>query len=82
MNDIPLLAPLRQSADPKAVDQIELLIEHAPDRDLNRINALAFATGALAVLRLTTSSNLVGCCTGKSEGLKPFKILSTNPTLR
>ena len=44
MNDIPLLAPLRQSADPKTVDQIELLIEHAPDRDLNRINALAFAT--------------------------------------
>jgi class 3 adenylate cyclase len=44
MNDIPLLAPLRQSADPKTVDQIELLIEHSPDRDLNRINALAFAT--------------------------------------
>src|SRR4051795_10611608 len=43
MNDIPLLAPLRQSADPKAIDQIEHLIQHAPDRDLNRINALAFA---------------------------------------
>src|SRR3954464_12478146 len=44
MNDLPLLAPLRQSADPKAIDQIEHLIQHAPDRDLNRINALAFAT--------------------------------------
>src|SRR5215218_979026 len=44
MNDISLLAPLRQSADPKAIDQIEHLIQHAPDRDLNRINALAFAT--------------------------------------
>src|SRR3954463_15978945 len=43
MNDIPLLAPLRQSADPKAIDQIEHLIEHGPDRDLNRVNALAFA---------------------------------------
>src|SRR3954464_6749977 len=43
MNDLPLLAPLRQSADPKAIDQIEHLIQHAPDRDLNRINALAFA---------------------------------------
>jgi hypothetical protein len=43
MNDIPLLAPLRQSADPKVVDQIEHLVEHAPDRDLNRINAWAFA---------------------------------------
>ena len=44
MNDIPLFASLRQSADPKAIDQIEHLIQHAPDRDLNRINALAFAT--------------------------------------
>jgi len=43
MNDIPLLAALRQSADPKAVDRIEQLIEHGADRDLNRINALAFA---------------------------------------
>src|SRR5262249_34711077 len=30
---------------------------------------------ALAVLRLITSSNLVGCCTGRSEGLKPLRIL-------
>ena len=43
MNDIPLLAALRQSADPNAVDRIEQLIEHGADRDLNRINALAFA---------------------------------------
>src|SRR5829696_7952273 len=43
MDDIPLLAALRQSADPKAVDRIEHLIEHGADRDLNRINALAFA---------------------------------------
>jgi hypothetical protein len=26
---------------------------------------------ALAILRLMTSSNLVGACTGKSEGLAP-----------
>src|SRR5262249_17839703 len=32
---------------------------------------------ALAVLRLITSSNFVGCSTGKSAGLEPFKILST-----
>src|SRR5262249_5012944 len=31
---------------------------------------------ALAVFRLMTSSNLVGCSTGKSAGLAPFKILS------
>ena len=32
---------------------------------------------ALAVLRLMTSSNLVGCSTGKSAGLAPLRILST-----
>ena len=30
-----------------------------------------------AVLRLITSSNFVGCSTGKSAGLAPFRILST-----
>src|SRR5258705_1562617 len=32
---------------------------------------------ALAVLRLITSSYLVGCSTGRSEGLVPLRILST-----
>jgi hypothetical protein len=32
---------------------------------------------ACAVLRLITSSNLVGCSTGRSPGFAPFKILST-----
>jgi hypothetical protein len=32
---------------------------------------------ALAVLRLMTNSNLVGCSTGRSAGLAPFRILST-----
>jgi|SRR5437660_4428331 len=32
---------------------------------------------AFAVLRLMTSSNLVGCSTGRSAGFAPFKILST-----
>jgi hypothetical protein len=31
----------------------------------------------LAVFRLITSSNLVGCSTGKSAGLAPLRILST-----
>ena len=35
---------LRQSAKPKPVAAIQKLIEDAPDRDLCRINALAFAT--------------------------------------
>jgi hypothetical protein len=32
---------------------------------------------ALAVFMLITSSNLVGCCTGRSAGLAPLRILST-----
>jgi hypothetical protein len=32
---------------------------------------------ALAVLRLRTSSNFMGCSTGSSAGLAPFRILST-----
>ena len=32
---------------------------------------------ALAVLRLITSSNFVGCCTGRSAGVAPLRILST-----
>jgi hypothetical protein len=32
---------------------------------------------ALAVLRLMTSSNFVGCSTGRSAGFAPFRILST-----
>src|SRR5262249_47791328 len=31
-----------------------------------------------AVLRLITSSNFVGCSTGRSAGLAPFRILSTS----
>src|SRR5205809_3390146 len=38
-----LLNALRQSAKPKPVSAIEELIQEAPDRDLCRINALAFA---------------------------------------
>ena len=32
---------------------------------------------ALAPLRMTMNSNLVGCCTGRSAGLAPLRILST-----
>src|SRR5262245_25427048 len=37
---------------------------------------------ALAVLRLITSSNFVGCSIGMSPGLVPFKILSTKTAQR
>jgi hypothetical protein len=39
----PLFATLRQSADADAVAAIERLVREAPDRDLCRINPLAFA---------------------------------------
>ena len=32
---------------------------------------------ALAVFKLITNSNFVGCCTGRSAGLAPLRILST-----
>ncbi len=32
----------------------------------------------LAVFRLTTSTNFVGSCTGRSAGLRPLRILSMN----
>src|SRR5262249_27553709 len=35
------------------------------------------SSSALAVLRLITNSNLVGCSTARSAGLVPFNILST-----
>src|SRR5262245_38270383 len=34
---------------------------------------------ALAVLRLTTSSYLVGACTGRSAGFSPLRMRSTEP---
>src|SRR6516225_5612975 len=37
---------------------------------------------ALAVLRLITSSNRVGCTTGSSAGLAPLRILSTRAAAR
>ncbi len=37
---------------------------------------------ALAVLRLITSSNFVGCSTGRSPGLAPCRILATEVAAR
>lgn len=40
-----LFATLRQAADPHTVECIETVVVQGSDRDLNRINALAFADG-------------------------------------
>src|SRR5690242_8513727 len=43
----------------------------------SRMDSGMVMSSALAVFRLTTKSNLVGCSIGKSPGLAPFRILST-----
>src|SRR5207237_2395759 len=47
-----------------------------------RIEGGTVRPSAFAVLRLTTSSNRVGCSTGRSAGLAPLRILSTYPAER
>src|SRR6185436_15469377 len=47
-----------------------------------RIDCGTVRPSALAVLRLMTSSNLVGCSTGRSAGLAPLRILSTKYAAR
>src|SRR6516225_4575374 len=42
-----------------------------------RIDGGTVRPSAFAVFRLTTNSNRVGCWTGRSAGLVPFRILST-----
>src|SRR2546430_14243213 len=48
----------------------------------NRIDVGSSMPIALAVLRLTTSSNFVACSTGRSAGEGPFSIFSTKAAER
>ena len=48
----------------------------------NRIDDGNVRPRALAVLRFRTSSNFVGCSTGRSAGLAPLRILSTKVAAR
>jgi len=47
-----------------------------------RIRCGIVSPSAAEVFRLTTSSNRVGCSTGRSAGLAPFRILSTSVAAR
>ena len=58
----------RRSAEAVARNRLAEVIH------LNRSTA---SPSGFAVFRLITSSNLVGCSTGRSPGLAPFRILST-----
>src|SRR6202035_4383679 len=42
-----------------------------------RVEGGTVRSSASAVLRLTTSSKVVGCCTGRSAGLAPARIFPT-----
>jgi hypothetical protein len=55
-------------------DDINILVPRATRA---RIKGGIVKPSAFAVLRLMTSSNLVGCWTGRSAGFAPFRILST-----
>jgi len=74
-----LLRPRRERPRRRAAEQRD---ELAPPHSITS-SARASSMGgtsrprALAVLRLITSSNFVGCCTGKSTGFAPFR---TRPT--
>jgi hypothetical protein len=66
-----LFAPNRKSA-----------IENVKFHLMTRFARSSTRTGIVspicfAALRLMMNSNFVACCTGKSAGLAPFKILST-----
>jgi len=71
--------------DPSATDNGDELspVDHGMISSARTKNDWGIVSpSALAVLRLITSSNLVGCSTGRSAGLAPLRILSTNVAAR
>src|SRR5262249_53228232 len=61
----------------------ELAPSHSITSSASRRNGSGIVRpSAFAVLRFTTSSNLVGCSTGRSAGRVPCKILCTYPAAR
>src|SRR5215510_1593039 len=65
---------------PACLQKLAALVEHGYSMTLfawSRSVCGIVIPNTAAVLRLMTSSNFVGCCTGRSPGLAPFRILST-----
>jgi hypothetical protein len=73
---------------PKLSKQTSRLGSPVPDSDIGRLHSITSSArassvggisrpSALAVIRLMTRSNLVGCSTGRSAGFAPRRILST-----
>src|SRR5262245_1838500 len=77
-HSVRLLRPCRQRPRCRAAEQHDELA--APDHSITS-SARASSVGGtsrpsdLAVLRLITSSNCVGCTTGRSAGFSPLSIL-------
>src|SRR5262245_22429623 len=75
-----LLRARRERPSRRAANQLD---ERAPPHHSITSSARASKVGgssrssALAVLRLITSSNLVGVCTGRSPGFSPLRMRST-----
>src|SRR5262245_48499223 len=74
--------PGGRNADPQHNDPQGQAAHRITSSARSRIDSGIVMPSALAVLRLTTSSNFVGCSTGRSPGFAPFRILSTYPTDR
>src|SRR5262249_6477964 len=80
-----VLRPRRHRPRRHAAEQRD---EHTPPDHSITSSARARSASAtvrlsvLAVLRLITRSNFVGCSTGMSPGLAPRRILSTNSAAR
>src|SRR5262245_23541521 len=71
--------PCRRAADQRD----ELAAFHSINSSARSKNASGiFSPNALAVVRLITRSNLVGCSTGMSPGFAPRRILSTRSPAR
>src|SRR5207248_1981850 len=76
-----------QGASDREADQLcqAMLLVPSPEVPFHSITSSARAItdggtvrpSVLAALRFTTSSNLIGCSTGRSAGFAPLKILST-----
>jgi hypothetical protein len=81
LDELAWLFELWAALRPKLASRFELALEEGDY--LITLSALASTFGGivrpicLAVLRLITSSNFVGCSTGSSAGFAPLRILST-----
>ena len=64
--------PKREPAEERAPVHYSMISSARTNRDWGIVSPRAFA-----VFKLMTSSNFVGCSTGRSAGLAPFRILST-----